>query len=296
MLEAPAVLSAQPPAGESAGKRSQRHKQEIRNLDQWLKKTYLKSRKGKQKAAAQSQAEEWRQELLANHAKQCPEAEGVDAPEAGVTEETGMPTPAGSIPLKDDGERLSKAARRRLRQKERAQKEQAEMDAQIAEMRLNGGEDRVRENKEFDALLSPLSLCVKQIPSDGSCLYRAVADQLQRVGVSVEHRQLRAEAADYILAHADEYTPLLTEGIEEYCDKLRNTNCWGGELEISVLATVRSTPIVVYIAGMREQRYGGEGTEEALLISFHRSYFALGNHYNSVVPMVTKTSPVNAAK
>ena len=72
-------------------------------------------------------------------------------------------------------------------QEKKAQKEQ-ERGQRIAEGEAEAAIDnpRLREREKLTSLLSPLGMEIKDIPSDGHCLYAAIADQLSlRLGAKV---------------------------------------------------------------------------------------------------------------
>ena len=134
------------------------------------------------------------------------------------------------------------------------------------------------------------------------------------------YRKIREICADVLLgSNRAEYEPFaecgeghadsLDDGgdgnhpktFEEYVDNVRSTSTWGGQLEIRALSEGLKCPIVVFSAEGPPLTMGAEysakpaGTEEdgtdenwkkkkALLLSFHRHYYALGEHYNEVVP------------
>ena len=63
---------------------------------------------------------------------------------------------------------------------------------------------------------------------------------------------------------------------------------WGGQPEIKALASALQRSITVHSADsppmvMQGGGNGGEG-KEGLHVSFHRHYFGLGEHYNSLIP------------
>ena len=71
---------------------------------------------------------------------------------------------------------------------------------------------------------------------------------------------------------------------------------WGGELEIQALSRCLRESVLVYSADAPELRMSPEGPGGAgeegdadrrppLRISYHKHYYALGAHYNSVVPL-----------
>ena len=90
---------------------------------------------------------------------------------------------------------------------------------------------------------------------------------------------------------------------EEYVHNVRSTSVWGGQLELRALSEGLKRPIVVfsaegpplimgaeYLASTRIQESSVDNDDDdwdvnsALLLSFHRHYYALGEHYNSVIP------------
>ena len=98
---------------------------------------------------------------------------------------------------------------------------------------------------------------------------------------------------------------------EEYVHNVRSSSVWGGQLELRALSEGLKRPIVVfsaespplimgaeYLAPTRIQDCGVSGggnsddddwdVNSALLLSFHRHYYALGEHYNSVIPQLIK--------
>jgi len=145
-----------------------------------------------------------------------------------------------------------------------------------------------------------------------------VSDQLQRLaagGSAVPaHGELRKRAADYIRMHAVDFAPFLPfepadgydgssrttavqRAVDAYCKRLAETSMWGGHPEIRALSCTVGLPIIVYQAELDPLRFTPETETFAatkrtamddydvvLRLSFHRHYFALGEHYNSVVP------------
>lgn len=88
---------------------------------------------------------------------------------------------------------------------------------------------------------------------------------------------------------------------EEYVSNVRSTSTWGGQLELRALSEALKCPIVVFSAEGTPLTMGAEyasggkvedddsdddgwDKKKALLLSFHRHYYALGEHYNSVIP------------
>ena len=132
-----------------------------------------------------------------------------------------------------------------------------------------------------------------------------------------DHLTLRRRATEHIRLHPVDFGPFLPyepqdgfpEGehpapsavraaVDSYCARMARPGIWGGHPELRALATVLLTPIVVHEADAPPQtimpmtdedvRAGGRASgvgagEGSLMLSYHRHYYALGEHYNSVV-------------
>lgn len=214
-----------------------------------------------------------------------------------------------------------KALAKKLKKKNQARQKEIDRQNRIAEENANAGPSR--REMETDALvalyLKPRSLTVEEVEADGHCLYRAVARQcarvaLEGVGDGKDYAKLRSICADVLLGpNRGEYEPFAEFGdghdghhssggdhpatFEEYVEKVRSSAVWGGQLELRALSEGLHCPIVVFSAEgppltMGAEYYDSEnesgdtnwGSKKALLLSFHRHYYALGEHYNSVVP------------
>jgi OTU domain-containing protein 6 len=86
---------------------------------------------------------------------------------------------------------------------------------------------------------------------------------------------------------------------ESYVTKVEGSAEWGGQVELRACARALKRPIKVYSADsdpliMGEEFLDGEeegegdsssneGKSYMLMVSYHRKYYALGEHYNVVV-------------
>jgi len=149
-------------------------------------------------------------------------------------------------------------------------------------------------------------MTIKEVTADGNCLYGALVDQLylQKRSVPKEWLSvsgLRRIAAEHIRRHSEEYVSFVlaadtgesgdTAGadiIGTYCEKLEKTAAWGGQVELRALSESMRSTIVIHCALTPEVIMGQDyGDPEPLRLSFHKHYYALGEHYNSVVPIAT---------
>lgn len=84
-------------------------------------------------------------------------------------------------------------------------------------------------------------------PGDGHCLYRSV---MYSLSTNEEAESLRRAVADYLEHNIENYRcyeVTLPDGctLEDYAEKIRATNTWGGDLEISILMQLLNRPIAV---------------------------------------------------
>ena len=134
----------------------------------------------------------------------------------------------------------------------------------------------------------------KEIRADGHCLYSAVADQLEQLGIplgsapgakpDVPYKAVRSVAAEYIEKHGDDYAPFLEEPLDAYVHKVRDTGEWGGQLELMALAKVYDTDINVLQDFSRVERIesGSNDTSKTMWLGYYKHGFGLGEHYNSL--------------
>jgi len=152
--------------------------------------------------------------------------------------------------------------------------------------------------------LAPMNLTICPIAADGNCLYRAIAHQLAISSPSTEnidHREIRKTCAESLRENQEEYAPFCdleehkVNSFHEYVEKCvgdPNSSEWGGHLELRALAKGLDKTIIVYSAESAPLIiHGDDHTTEShtddnvntLKLSFHKHYYALGEHYNSVV-------------
>jgi OTU domain-containing protein 6 len=188
---------------------------------------------------------------------------------------------------------LSKAQQRRQKKQaaERARREEID--------KLNAAtvDYRQLEIDQITNQLQPLGQAIHLIKPDGNCLFSAVSHQLVSRGIVIdelaEHMppppsRLRTLAVDYMRAHPDDFAPFVDEAeapsFDEYLQRMLGETIWGSQLEIQALAHRWNQPFRIYTATAPiDIGAGAESTRAPLLLTFHRHFCALGDHYNSVV-------------
>ncbi|XP_053719182.1 deubiquitinase OTUD6B [Synchiropus splendidus] len=189
--------------------------------------------------------------------------------------------------------RVTKAQKRR--DKKAAQEKERESRIAEAEVQnLQGA--RHQEGLKLAQKLSQLQLQIKEIPSDGHCMYRAIEDQLgQRSQSHMRVAELRCHTATHMRSHVDDFLPFLTNSstgdmfstdeFEKYCNDVEFTAAWGGQLELRALTHVLQSPIEVIQADSANIRIGEEYDNEPVVLVYMHHAFGLGEHYNSVEPL-----------
>ena len=189
-----------------------------------------------------------------------------------------------------------KALAKKMRKRQKEKEKQKAREEEIAREVANAPDPRAVEMSVIMELyLEPSNFVIEEVRADGNCLYRAVASQLGHLGVeSVEFDEIRRRCADALWENKEEYEPFAELGdsnastFEEYVEKVRASSEWGGHLELRALASALKKTIIVYSADssplhIKEEDEKEDEEENVIRLSFHRKYYALGEHYNSVV-------------
>ena len=212
---------------------------------------------------------------------------------------------SAAAPAEDVGEAAVQGVKVSKAQQKRDKKAAAERErrAQVASSVEHMADPRKDESAALQRSLAPQRLTVREVLSDGSCLFRAVSTQLPpgppARAMAPSPLSLRRAAASHIRSRLALYLPFLThedgsamseEEAVEYTARLSvdegSDVVWGGHAEIVALSGVLGRAIVVYSAeggAMRVLEEGVQAKGEDVRISFHKHYFGLGNHYNAVV-------------
>ena len=141
---------------------------------------------------------------------------------------------------------------------------------------------------------------------------QAVQHQIDNLDarLHMDYTSLRKLVADYIRTHAESFAPFLHylpedgfpdsgEGpqaiaaVNRYCDRFASTATWGGHPELRALANAVKLPIVVYQANADPWVFAPDDMditlkkpvdlEPCIKLSYHKHYYVLGEHYNSLV-------------
>ncbi|KAL3702142.1 hypothetical protein R1sor_020164 [Riccia sorocarpa] len=294
-----------------------RHQKEIKELqgkEIGLKKAAAKGSKAEQKAKKKLAEEEIARldsKLKARHVKELASL-GIPVDDKEVnTIEMKVKAIAG---VSLNGPNASHKPSKGQKWRDRRAQQEAEREQRIQEEQNNIVSQRVLEEQQLEGKLGPLGFTLKEIKSDGHCLYRAVEDQiaLHPELVQYSYQELRRLAANYMRTHAEDFMPFIgaesaesaeSDKLEDtsqtkfqrYCEEVESTAAWGGQLELGALSHALQKHIVVHSANLPDVEMGKEYKEDGLdgapvlnpsiRVSYHRHAFGLGEHYNSVVPV-----------
>ncbi|XP_050418376.1 deubiquitinase OTUD6B [Patella vulgata] len=250
----------------------------------------------KKKKDAQEQIAKLENELKDRHQTELAESKGSGT----VQELTGK---MGNLDVGNSGETKESAevAKRRKQmaknQKRRDKKSEKnkERDAMLKQQELdNLSGKRHLETQKIKQLLAARNLKIREIASDGNCLYNAVSHQMKNEKVTNE--SLRRQTSEHMKGNVDEFLPFLTkldtgdcytpEEYEYYCDAIANTSTWGGHLEIQAISKILKCRIEIIQAEGAPIILGEEynNSNGPIVLAYHRHAFGLGEHYNSVEP------------
>lgn len=191
--------------------------------------------------------------------------------------------------------RISKAQKRREKKSEKERERQKEIELESEEHK-NG--PRNLESQKINEILQKRQLMIYPIAADGDCLYNSVAHQLKQTGRTVMAvKELRQIVSDYIRENKADLLPYMTdpetddcmddEAFDAYCERIINTRCWGGQIEIQALSNALKVPIeVLQATGPPTLQTCENFSAPNLVLTFHRHFVSLGEHYNSTQPLV----------
>ena len=191
-----------------------------------------------------------------------------------------------------ESSKTSKSRKRKEKKEEKTQKREEEIALQEIE---NKSLPAAIELKKIKEKLLNRSLQIKDVNADGNCMYYAICDQLNLVmNVKKDCEDLRGLTGDYMLQNQADFQPYLCseedgepyndEKYEEYCEKIKNTLVWGGQLELRALSDSLKVKITVIQADANDIVIG-ESHNDELLITYHRLLYGSGEHYNSTEPI-----------
>mmetsp|Transcript_7691 Transcript_7691/g.11646 ORF Transcript_7691/g.11646 Transcript_7691/m.11646 type:complete len:337 (+) Transcript_7691:112-1122(+) len=153
--------------------------------------------------------------------------------------------------------------------------------AQKRDIRKARAKDKAKQwRKEIDKFsdqLKPFGLKIRDVPGDGNCLFRSVADQI--VGEQKMHVEYRSKCCKWMKDYPDDFRPFVfDEDWDDYLNRMRKDGEWGGNLEIIALSHALGVHITIH---QFEQPRWEVKCPNQKARTIHLSYHD-GQHYNSV--------------
>ena len=147
------------------------------------------------------------------------------------------------------------------------------------------------DDTQFRAQLLNQGHLIREMNSDGNCLFRSLSDQLYNDDGD-EHGTVREEICDFLQEHKEEFQSFLLMdeddedimNIDDYVEHMREHMTWGSDIEIVAASRkydkgikVFSTHYGVLRFGNHEENHNDNSGDSDLLLSYHGN-----DHYNSV--------------
>lgn len=131
------------------------------------------------------------------------------------------------------------------------------------------------------AQLLQLGLQLREIPGDGNCLFRALADQL--TGCAGDHKIHRRETVDFIVLHRDEFEPFVEDDVpfDRHVACLVDEGTYAGNDSIVAFARNHGVTVVIHQLEAPLWQIPGDPDNGADSPQLHIAYHD-GEHYNSV--------------
>ncbi|XP_009875202.1 PREDICTED: OTU domain-containing protein 4 isoform X4 [Apaloderma vittatum] len=141
-----------------------------------------------------------------------------------------------------------------------------------------GGADPPGEDS-MDGYLRSQGLYRKRVAKDGSCLFRAVAEQV--LHSQSRHIDVRMACVDYLRKNREKFEAFIEGPFEEYLKCLENPQEWVGQVEISALSLMYKKDFIIYREPNASPSHVTEnGFSDKVLLCFSN-----GNHYDIVYPI-----------
>ncbi|NXS06385.1 OTUD4 protein, partial [Neodrepanis coruscans] len=134
-------------------------------------------------------------------------------------------------------------------------------------------------DSSMDRYLRSQGLYRKKVAKDGSCLFRAVAEQV--LHSQSRHIDVRMACVDYLRKNREKFEAFIEGPFEEYLKSLENPQEWVGQVEISALSLMYKKDFIIYQEpNASPSRVTENGFSDKVLLCFSN-----GNHYDIVYPI-----------
>ena len=147
-----------------------------------------------------------------------------------------------------------------------------------------GGAGPREDATPMDAYLQKLGLYRKLVAKDGSCLFRAVAEQV--LHSQSRHVEVRMACIHCLRENREKFEAIIEGSFEEYLKRLENPQEWVGQMEISALSLMYRKDFITNLEpNVSPSQVTENNFPEKVLPCFSN-----GNHYDIVYPIKYKES------
>ncbi|XP_061297408.1 OTU domain-containing protein 4 isoform X4 [Pezoporus flaviventris] len=151
--------------------------------------------------------------------------------------------------------------------------------ADSEEQSHQGGGADTPGDTSMDCYLRSQGLYRKRVAKDGSCLFRAVAEQV--LHSQSRHIDVRMACVDYLRKNREKFEAFIEGPFEDYLKCLENPQEWVGQVEISALSLMYKKDFIIYREPNASPSHVTEnGFSDKVLLCFSN-----GNHYDIVYPI-----------
>ncbi|XP_030836521.1 OTU domain-containing protein 4 isoform X2 [Strongylocentrotus purpuratus] len=134
----------------------------------------------------------------------------------------------------------------------------------------------IKTYEPIDDFLASQGLVRKITAKDGSCLFRAVAEQVFHT--QALHNDVRQACIRFMERNKEHFEPFVEGPFEQHLDKLQNAKEWAGQVEISALSLMYKRDFIIYQdPGKPPSNVTQNGYPNKVLLCFSNN-----NHYDSV--------------
>ncbi|XP_028599972.2 OTU domain-containing protein 4 isoform X3 [Podarcis muralis] len=134
-------------------------------------------------------------------------------------------------------------------------------------------------DSSMDACLRSQGLYRKRVAKDGSCLFRAVAEQVFHS--QAQHLDIRMACIHFLRNNREHFEAFIEGPFEEYLKSLENPQEWVGQVEISALSLMYRKDFIIYQEPNSAPSHVTEnGFPDKVLLCF-----TSGSHYDIVYPV-----------
>jgi len=128
----------------------------------------------------------------------------------------------------------------------------------------------------MDEFLGRLNLYRKPIAKDGSCLFRAVSEQVYNC--QAKHLQVRKDCIDFMRRNREKFEAFLEGPFDHHLFRLQNPKEWAGQVEISALSLMYKKDFIVYQdINAEPTKVTDNNFKDKILLCYSN-----GNHYDAV--------------